>query len=418
MKYGGTYDARVGAVNGPKRRRRRIASLVAIASASIALAGFAAPSFAALPMGFGVERQGSDWLGLDGGTKSTTVNGYLNHDQATWVNAHVGWTGIVNQSAFPAIESWAQQAQANQKKFMLSIDYHAPPGIQRSDCDLPDPDSTAAGNDAITSMRSALHNLANDLGPNSAEWKNTQLEIGTEPNQNGDCSPNNGGDGIHNRDAQLWYDIVNDTARSAANQDWYPGLGVVSGGVFTNNPSSVGFGGGSVSAQTWLESGIANDRVHGWEHYGSTNFDAYGVHTAHCNDADLTNRTKWTNCQQDVNDRIGQVRQALVDEEADVTKDIEVTALIPTQAPAGDATRQATQESDTTAIWNGIRTTYATNANYTLTLVIWNHLVDTGQSSFPRAGFMSCTNDDSCATATTYDGKQVYDAAHSWAGVG
>jgi hypothetical protein len=414
MAGSGEFRRKFGRADAAIRRRRSpLKALLAIGGVTLVLAGYAASSsFAALPMGFGVERQGSDWLGLDGGTKSTTVNGYLNYEQATWVNAHVSWGGLANGSADAAIKNWATQAQQKSKKFLLSIDYHAPAGLQRNDCDLPNPNSTAQGDAAIQSMRNAVHDLYNYPGM-SALWGNVQLEIGTEPNQNGACS-----NGISSRDAQLWYDIVNDVARSAANQGWSPGLGVVSGGVFTNNQGTLGFGGSSVGARTYLEAGIDNVRVFNWEHYGSTNFAAYGVHTAHCTDSDLTNRTKWMNCTRDVNDRIGQVRTALQNKEANVNKDIEVTALIPTQASPGDTARQATQESDTTDIWNGIRGSYAADANYTLTLVIWNHLVDTGQSSFPRAGFMSCANDDACASASTYTGKTVYEAAHNWVGVG
>jgi hypothetical protein len=420
MGHGDKYGVAMRDMGRPKRRRRRsLASLLAIACASLVLGGFAAPSFAAtVQMGFGVERSGSDWLGLDGNPKSSTVNGYLNHEQATWVNAHVGWTGLVNQSAFPDIETWATQAQTNGKKLLLSIDYHAPTNLQRNDCDLPNPNSTAAGNDAITSMRSAVHNLANDLGPSSAEWTNVRLEIGTEPNQNMDCKQT----GIHARDAQLWYDIVNDTARSAANQGWSPGRGIVSGGVFTNNDGDAPFGNdkGSVGAKTWLAAGIDDARAFNWEHYNSTNFDRYGVHTAHC--VGLNDRTKWTGCQQDVNDRIGQVWDVLDKHESVATKPIDVTALIPTQAAPDDATRQATQASDSTDIWNGIRTTYGAMAEHPVKLVIWNHLVDTGQTSFPFAGFMACAataaGDDSCATAPTYNyPKDVYDAAHTWPGV-
>jgi hypothetical protein len=446
-------------VNGPKRRGRKgIAAALAAGALALGLAGYAAApsSFAAgLPMGFGIQRASDpgqfnhDWLGLDRGAKWLTVDSYLQPLHATWVNAHVGWGDLVGNNAsdtYAQIERWARLATLSPNMhFLLSIDYRAPGSLATSnDCNLPASGSKVAGNAAINSMRNGLHGLYSYVDSNqtygamSQYWPNIQLEIGTEPNQNGACD-------IERRDAQLWWDVTNDVAKSAHDDGWYPGLGIVSGGVFTNTATpgpneSPKWGSGSIDATSWLEEGIHNDRVldpDSWEHYGPTSFDAYGVHTAHCGDQDY--RTRW-DCTRGVDDRVRDVRQALVDTNQPVDNAIEITALIVTQTnrpdrltPPGDNWTQADQERDTTRIWNQLHDTYGSYDNWPLTLVIWNHLVDTGQGlfidqsgqiqqtndkDFGYAGWMRCGADDPfCGPDTSYNGKTLYDSARHWSGV-
>jgi hypothetical protein len=381
-----------------------------------------------LPMGFGIERQGvdKDWLGLNGNPMSTTVNGYLNYEKATWVNAHVTWSSLDRDAeasppggpTFTAIQNWATQAKQNSKKLLLSIDYTAPSDLQRGGgCTQPQAGTVSEGNDAIHNMQNAVNSLYQYLG--SGLWNNVQLEIGPETNYDPACN-------IRAQDAELWWDIINELAQAAQGGGWAPGLGVVSGGIFTGDASG-DFGSGSVGATTYLEQGIqpnrkiTDDQGHTWDHHNWTYFDAYGVHTAHCSQSTYPYGTTW-GCDLGINERIGQVRQALVDRSEPVGKEIEVTALIPTQTRPDGTPSQDAQEYDTTYIWNNIRSTYAAYGNYTLDLVIWNDIVDPypDQESFAYQGFMKCANpaynnaDAYCATAPPYTGKTVYNAAHGW----
>jgi hypothetical protein len=339
------------------------------------------------------------------------VNGYLNHEGATWVNAHISWAGLADGSADDTVRAWATRAQNSGKKFLLSVDYVAPPALRRAECSQPEASSVNGGNNAIQSMRAAVKDLYQYPGMGSL-WGNVQLEIGPESNFDPDCN-------IRQRDAQLWWDVVNGLARQAKNGGWAPGLGIVSGGAFTNRGiADGGFGTHNVGARAYLEEGIGNTREFGWEHYNDTWFDAYGTHTGHR--SDVAYRTTWSGADG-IQDRINDVRAALVNKDEPGGKEIEVTALIPTQTRDDGTPSEATQENDTTSVWNNIRTTYAGYDKYALDLVVWNHIVDTnqgvdkpGNEDFARAGFMTCDHPTTCATEDSYTGKAVYRAAPDW----
>jgi hypothetical protein len=435
-------------------------------SGVLVFAGYTASSSSAasLPMGFAIERAGGDkdWLGLSDPANTSPpappqgkwamVHSKLVQVHSTWVNAHVGWGDLADGAAngtYAKIEKWVSLAEQGPQpmNFLLSVDYKAPandPSVNRGNaCQLPQSTSKAAGNAAIDSMRKGVRGLYYYLanqGDVSELWPNIRIEIGTEANQDADCD-------VQERDAQLWWDVVNGVAKSAKNADtnWYPGLGIVAGGVFTNSPgNSANWGiSGSIGATAWLEEAFANDRgpSSGWDHDGQTYFSAYGVHTAHCAASSLEYRTRW-DCKQGVQDRIQDVRQALTQTNQPVGKEIEVTALIVTQPDrppklAGPTNwTQGAQAADTSDIWGHLVAPggLATQPDNPLTLVIWNHLVDSGQGldrhqdgtifqtngdDFGYGGWMTCADDPFCGPddQNSYTGKQLFQDAQNWTGI-
>jgi hypothetical protein len=405
--------------------------------------------FSGLEMGFG-EQTGANWLQLDNATSThfdrnsdgtpDSVAEYLDYDQANWVVAMEEWKGLANGNGYAALRDWAQNAANNDKSLLFTIGWNPPTDPPNDYADQygfqPVPSQDAQDNlrDVAHNVWLALHGDAvpgGDYSGGGADLTgDVRLEIGTESNYN------SGQDGkIWPIDARFWWDAINRIAHDSYNDPnpWPFGKGIVTGGPFTKpGGDNFGWGSGWVNARTYLKAAVGG-RQQGdpWtKHWDHPYFDAYGIHAGHR--SDLDKRTTWggPDGTGGIQERVNLVTNALSDANVPSNTNIEITALLPTDTTADtDAAQQqaeAQQTDDTTPIWNQLRSgNYAHAGQYPLNLVIWNHIVDTGQDNFPCTGFMEDPNDqhqpdsacqkfDTSPTGWPYQGKDVWSAAHNW----
>jgi hypothetical protein len=410
-RRGGRFQARL----------TRLLVGVALAIGTTTATGISIAAAADLRMGFGIQTGSQNRLQLDSAANWPTVNGYLNAERATWVSVGLDWCFIAQGQVLAQLRGWADRAIGRGKNVLMTIGYNAPVGIRKSGNTCSDGNKLPQrDNAALNSMRDAAHDVwrvfhgdaaGNYPGGGIDRTGSLMLEVGNETNlsgEQGDHYP------VYKSDARFFWDAVNRVAYFSGTYGWPFGKGVVAGGVYTGTPPGSGeWGTGSVNAHDYLVEAIAGSRAaDGWWHSNQTYFGAYGIHAAHCGGG--SDRTRWscgTNPNKGIFQRVSWVRSALVDTGEPPGKALRITALLPTSAPMG--VTQEIQATDTTGVWDGLRTTYATYANYTLDLVVWNHLVDTGQVNFPTTGFMQCEGGGTFP-CWPYEGKQVYTTAQGW----
>jgi hypothetical protein len=468
-ELGMAADRAAGTGGSIRSGRRRLLVVVLAGVAALAMLASSAPSSGAadLQMGFGVSllKGGTDrdWLRLgDPNQWETVANEYLAPEQARWVNIRGPWSALAcdyggDCSLYSRLRRWVETAVIPppgstlqcRKKVLLSIKWIAPPGLKQADTDLPGW-GDVKGPGAVESMRKTAKNVYNVLqgapdpvgdypggGAGAVDLTPcVQLEIAPEPNFEG-----HQGAAIQRADARLWWDAVNNTAFASKSPDdaatrWTFGEGIVAGGVSTNRQDG-GWGKNTVAPYDYLVEAIdgAGHTSDPWVHRDQPYVDAYGIHTSHCviNRADgsseSTQETKW-GCDQGIDDRVSAVHRALLETtNAFPAKEMEITALLPseTNTPGANSTpppvSQADQEGQTTYIWNQLRTTVAGYDHNPLDLVVFNHLIDTGQGGgegFPTAGFMRCkdggawdasTVDDTPGYCFPWVGKTVFNTA-------
>ncbi len=448
--------------------RRLLGLFVAGVAALALLAASASYSRAAeLPMGFGVSllKGGTDrdWLRLGNPSQWETVNGYLVDEQARWVNIrgpwgdlacdHGGGCGIPGH-LYTRLRQWVQTAALPpgattvpfcRKKVLVTIKWIAPPGLRQADTNLPGWGENK-GPAAIESMRQTAKNVHSVLhGQAAGDYPGggtdltpcVQLEVAPEPNFEG-----SEGGKVQRPDARLWWDAVNNTAFGSKTNGWTFGQGIVAGGVSTNRNEG-GFGTKTVAPYDYLDEAITGSRAgDSWQskHRDQQYMDAYGIHASHCiikradGDSDSTQETKW-GCDRGIDERVSDVHRALLDSHTHAGKDMEITALLPseTKTPGHNsgAVTGAAQAAATKYIWNQLRTTVAHYDQNPLDLVVFNHLIDSSQGDaegYPTAGFMKCSDggawnhtkedDNHGGTARDYcfpwAGKIVFDEAQTW----
>jgi hypothetical protein len=432
--------------------------------------------FTGLDMGFGEQNGGYNWLQLENdpttgqdhftrngdrspdGAPSNSVAEFLDYDQADWVVGMEEWKGLANASPngnnFEALREWAQKASDNNKFLLFTIGWNPPSDVT----DPSNPLQPVPSQDAQNSLLTAAHNVwlaldakkVGDYTPAPGDQPligNVRLEIGTEPNWNSTDDSNSGPSGsITRQNAQFWWDAINRVAYDGDHSDptgpdpnpWLFGKGVVSGGLFTRpGGDQYGWGQGWVPADDYLTEAIKGTRPtdsngqYRWWHRTTTYFDAYGIHVAHDTaDTDPNNRTTWGR-DGGVQSRVNMITDALY-QAPEESKPIEITALLPTDT--NGATDGQQQADDSARVWSQLQAEqYDHNDKYPLDLVVWNHIVDTGQNNFPCTGFMKDPNDHKTAgnshdcqkyndpnpgdnpTGWPYTGKAVWYAAHDWA---